>query len=271
MVSENNDDRILEISGSLLKGKKGIILGVANKMSIAWAIAKICHNHDADIALTYQNSILQDRIYPLAEDINCDAVYECNVKDEESMDRLFDEITGKWGKLDFLVHSIAYADKSELRGRYIDTSRENFLNSLDISCYSFTYLSRKAAKLMTNGGSMITLSYYGAEKVIPSYNVMGVAKAALEASVRYIAADLGPKNIRVNTISAGPIRTLASSGISDFKSMLSIHSQSSPLQRNTSQFDVAGAALYLLSDLAAGVTGQVHYVDCGYNIMGITS
>ncbi|KJV55711.1 enoyl-[acyl-carrier-protein] reductase [Orientia chuto str. Dubai] len=253
---------------ALLTGKKGIILGVANTMSIAWKIAQLCHAHEAEIAITYQDDRLKTRINPLAEATNC-SIFKCDVKEITSIDELFDKLATKWGNLDFLVHSIAYTDKEAFRKQYIDTSRENFLNTLDISCYSFTYLSKKAAALMKHGGSILTLSYYGSQKVIPSYNVMGVAKAALEASVRYIAADLGSKNIRVNAISAGPIRTLSASVIGDFRTILNTYQSSAPLRRNITQSDVANTVLYLISDLSNSVTGQIHYVDCGYSIMGI--
>jgi len=258
-----------EIQNGLLKGKKGIITGVANNLSISWAIAQLAKLHGAELALTYQGEALQKRAAPLAEEIGCELLLECNVTDESSMDNLFDTVKQKWGKIDFLVHAIAFADKEELRGRYIETSLTNFLNSMNISCYSLTALAKRAEPLMTEGGSIITLTYYGAEKVIPCYNVMGLAKAALETSVKYLANDLGPNNIRMNAISAGPIRTLAASGIGDFKSMLKIHAETSPLKRNTTQQDVAGAALYLLSNLSSGVTGEIHYVDSGYNIMGM--
>lgn len=254
----------------LLEGKKGIITGVANNLSISWAIAQMVKAHGADIAMTYQGDILKKRVIPLAQEIGCDFVVPCDVTDKESVSNLFDSVNKKWGKLDFIVHSIAFADKNELRGRYIDTSLDNFLNSMNISCYSLTELSRQAEPLMKDGGSILTLSYYGAEKVIPYYNVMGIAKSALETSVKYLAHDMGSGDIRVNAISAGPIKTLASSGIGDFKSMLSLHSETSPLKRNTTQEDVAGAALYLISDLSSGVTGEIHYVDSGYNIMGMS-
>ncbi len=259
------------ISTKLLTGKKGIITGVANKLSISWAIAQLAKQHGAEIALTYQGEVLEKRVMPLAEEIGCDFVEECDVTNEGSMDSLFAKVSKKWGKIDFIIHGIAFADKNELRGRYIDTSLPNFLNSMNISCYSLTALSKRAEPLMQNGGSIITLSYYGSEKVIPYYNVMGLAKSALETSVKYLAHDMGPSNIRVNAISAGPIKTLAASGIGDFKSMLKMHEKSSPLKRNTTQQDVAGAAIYLLSDLANGVTGEIHYVDSGYNIMGMSS
>lgn len=255
----------------LLQGKKGIITGVANNLSISWAIAQLATSHGAEIMLTYQGEVLEKRVMPLAAEIGCDFVVECDVTKEESMDNLFKEVQKKWGKIDFLIHSIGFADKDELRGRYIDTSLENFLNSMNISCYSLTALAKRAEPLMTEGGSILTLTYYGAEKVIPYYNVMGLNKAALETSVKYLAHDMGVGNIRVNAISAGPIRTLAASGIGDFKSMLKIHAESSPLKRNTTQEDVAGAAVYFLSDLSKGVTGEIHYVDAGYNIMGMNA
>lgn len=259
-----------EIQNGLLKGKKGIITGVANNLSISWAIAQAARAHGAEIALTYQSEVLKKRIMPLAEELSCDFVAECDVTNPASINTLFDETEKRFGKLDFLVHGIAFSDKEELRGRYIDTSLANFLNAMNISCYSLTALAKKAENLMSEGGSIVTLTYYGAEKVIPSYNVMGLAKAALEASVKYLANDMGASNIRVNAVSAGPIRTLASSGIGDFRSMLDIHATVSPLKRNTTQQDVAGAAIYLLSNLSSGVTGEIHYVDSGYNIMGIT-
>ena len=256
-------------STKLLTGKKGIITGVANNLSISWAIAQIAKAHGADIALTYQGEILEKRVSPLAKEIGADFIYECDVTNQQSMDKLFEFTKKKWGKIDFLIHGIAFADKEELKGRYIDTSLPNFLNSMNISCYSLTALAKRAEPLMSEGGSIITLTYYGAEKVIPNYNVMGLAKSALETSVKYLAYDMGQNNIRVNAISAGPIRTLAASGIGDFKSMLRMHESTSPLRRNTTQQDVAGAALYLMSDLANGVTGEIHYVDSGYNIMGM--
>ncbi|MDC0865164.1 enoyl-ACP reductase [Rickettsiaceae bacterium] len=254
----------------LLEGKKGIITGVANKLSISWAIAQIVKAHGADVALTYQGEVLEKRVFPLAEEIGCDFVQECDVTNEESVDKLFESVNKRWGKLDFILHGIAFADKDELRGRYIDTSLQNFLNSMNISCYSLTSLAKRAEPLMKDGGSILTLTYYGAEKVVPFYNVMGLAKSALETSVKYLAHDMGENNIRVNAISAGPIRTLAASGINDFKTMLNSHASTSPLRRNTTQQDVAGAALYLLSELSNGVTGEIHYVDSGYNIMGMS-
>jgi enoyl-[acyl-carrier protein] reductase I len=258
------------LTGNLLKGKKGLIMGIANNMSIAWAIAQLATAHGAELAFTYQGEVLEKRIMPLAAEVGCDTVIQCDVTNEESMDELFKTLEKKWGKIDFLVHSIAFADRNELTGRYIETSLPNFLNSMNVSCYSLTALAKRVEPLMTDGGSIIALTYHGAQKVVPYYNVMGVAKAALECSVRYLADDMGPNNIRVNAISAGPIRTLAASGIGDFKSMLKLHEATSPLKRNTTQQDVAGSAIYLLSGLSNGVTGEIHYVDSGYSIMGMS-
>ncbi len=260
----------MEATAKLLQGKKGIVTGVANNLSISWAIAQLAKEHGAEIALTYQGEILEKRVMPLSEELGCSFIQECDVTNDASMDKLFEVAKEKWGKIDFIIHAIAFADKDELRGRYIDTSLNNFLNSMNISCYSLTALAKRAEPLMSDGGSIITLSYYGAEKVIPFYNVMGLAKSALETSVKYLANDMGPNNIRVNSISAGPIRTLAASGIGDFKSMFKAHANTAPLKRNTTQQDVAGAALYLLSDLSSGVTGENHHVDSGYNIMGMS-
>lgn len=252
----------------LLQGKKGLITGIANNMSISWAIAQSAHKHGAKLALTYQSEILEKRVKPLAEEIDCDFVSELDVTNPKSISNLFADIKEKWGNFDFLLHGMAFSDRNELKGRYIDTSLGNFNNSLHISCYSLVELAREAEKLMNDSGSIVTLSYYGAEKVIPNYNVMGIAKAALEASVRYLANDMGSNNIRVNAISAGPIKTLSGSVIGDFNTMLKSHAATAPLKRNTFQQDVAGAAVYLFSELASGVTGEIHYVDCGYNIMG---
>ncbi|WP_341757084.1 MULTISPECIES: enoyl-ACP reductase [unclassified Candidatus Tisiphia] len=249
----------------LLDGKKGLITGVANNLSISWAIAQMVKEHGADLALTYQGEMLEKRVRPLAEEIGCNFVVPCDVTSEESLDNLFKIIEQKWGKLDFLVHSIAFSDRNELKGRYIDTTLPNFLNSMNISCYSLTAMAKRAEPLMKDGGSILTLTYYGSQKVVRNYNVMGPAKAALECSVKYLATDMGSNNIRVNAISAGPIKTLASSGISDFKTMLASHEATSPLRRNISSSDVAGAALYLLSNLSSGVTGEMHYVDGGFN------
>lgn len=259
-----------EFNGNLLKGKRGLITGIANNMSICWAIAKLAAQHGAELAFTYQGEVLEKRIKPLAAEINCDFVHPCDVSSEESIDDLFTALSNKWDNLDFIIHGIAFADRNELKGRYLDTSLENFKNSMHISCFSFNSLLKRAENLMSNGGSAITLTYHGAQKVMPNYNVMGIAKAALEASTKYLASDLGSKNIRVNAISAGPIKTLASSGIGDFKTILDIYKQSAPLKRNITQDDVAGMTLFLLSDLSKGVTGGIHYVDGGYNIMGLS-
>ncbi len=254
---------------SLMSNKKGLIMGVANDKSISWGIAKQLANHGADLAFTYQGPIMEKRVVPLAESVNSSLVLPCDVTDSQSIDNVFAELKKHWGTIDFMVHAIAFSDKEELKGRYADTSRDNFLRTMDISCYSFTYLCQHAAKLMPNGGSLLTLTYYGAEKVIPHYNVMGVAKAALEASVRYLAADLGIQNIRVNAISAGPIKTLASSGIGDFRHILKWNEYNSPLRRNVSIDEVGSSGLYLLSDLSTGVSGEVHHVDCGYHAIGM--
>ena len=256
-------------SHGLMAGKRGLIMGVANDRSIAWGIANTAHQHGAELAFTYQGDALAKRVVPLAESVGSKVVVPCDVTDDASIDKVFETVRETWGGLDFLVHAIAYADKEELKGKYVNTSRENFVRSLDISCYSFTALAQRAAALMNGGGSMLTLTYYGAERVMPHYNVMGVAKAALEASVRYLAADLGQDNIRVNAISAGPIKTLAASGIGDFRYILKWNEYNSPLRRNVTLEQVGGAALYLLSDLATGVTGEVHHVDCGYHTVGM--
>ena len=256
-------------TGNLMAGKRGLVMGVANNRSIAWGIAKACAAQGAEIALTYQGDALKKRVEPLAAELGSSVVLPCDVTDAASMDAVFEHLAKTWGRLDFLVHAIAFADKNELDGRYVDTSEKNFTQSLLISCYSFTALARRAEPLMTNGGSMVTLTYYGAEKVMPHYNVMGVAKAALEASVRYLAADLGKNNIRVNAISAGPIKTLAASGISDFRYILRWNEYNSPLRRTVTIEDVGGAGVYLLSDLSRGVTGEIHHVDSGYHVQGM--
>ncbi len=256
-------------TGTLMAGKRGLIMGVANNRSIAWGIAQACAAQGAEIAFTYQGDALKKRVEPLAKELGSELVLACDVTDKASMDAVFAAIKEKWGRLDFLVHAIAYADKNELDGRYVDTSEENFTKSLLISCYSFTALAQRAEKLMTDGGSLVTLTYYGAEKVMPHYNVMGVAKAALEASVRYLASDLGKNNIRVNAISAGPIKTLAASGISDFRYILRWNEYNSPMRRTVTIEDVGGAGVYLLSDLSRGVTGEVHHVDSGYHVQGM--
>ncbi|MBL94659.1 MAG: Enoyl-[acyl-carrier-protein] reductase [NADH] FabI [Alphaproteobacteria bacterium MarineAlpha3_Bin5] len=253
----------------LMRGKRGLVMGVANDRSIAWGIAKTVHDNGGELAFTYQGDALFKRVKPLANSVGTDIVIPCDVTDPRSINQVFDSIQNSWGNLDFLVHAIAFSDKEELKGAYIDTSAENFQNTLMISCYSFTALCRKARNLMDNGGSILTLTYSGAERVMPHYNVMGVAKAALETSVRYLAEDLGKENIRVNALSAGPMKTLAASGIGDFRYILKWNEHNSPLRRTVNLLDVGGAATYLLSDLASGVTGEVHHVDCGYNIVGM--
>ncbi len=261
--------RFMSENGKLMAGKRGLVLGVANNRSIAWGICKACHAQGAEMALTYQGDALKKRVVPLAESIGSTLILPCDVTDTASLDAVFDEIKKAWGELDFVVHAIAFSDKDELDGRYVDTTEDNFEKTLSISCYSFTAIAQRAEKLMSEGGSMLTLTYYGAEKVMPHYNVMGVAKAALEASVRYLAADLGRNGIRVNAISAGPIKTLAASGISDFRYILKWNEYNSPLRRTVSTDDVGGAAMYLLSDLSSGVTGEVHHVDAGYHVVGM--
>jgi enoyl-[acyl-carrier protein] reductase I len=256
-------------AGTLMKGKRGLIMGVANNRSIAWGIAKAVAAQGAEVALTYQGDALKKRVIPLAAELGSDVVLPCDVTDPASMDAVFAALKDKWGQLDFLVHAIAYADKAELDGRYVDTSEKNFTQSMLISCYSFTALANRAEKLMTKGGSMLTLSYYGAEKVMPHYNVMGVAKAALEASVRYLAADLGKQAIRVNAISAGPIKTLAASGISDFRYILKWNEYNSALRRTVTIEEVGMSGMYLLSDLGRAVTGEIHHVDAGYHVQGM--
>ncbi len=255
--------------GSLMAGKRGMIMGVANERSLAWGIASACAAQGAELAFTYQGEPLEKRVRPLAASVGSELVLACDATDDASMDAAFATVTARWSRLDFLVHAIGYADKLFLRGRYVDTPRAAFLQAMDISCYSFVAVAKRAAAMMRPGGSMLTLTYIGAERVTPHYNVMGVAKAALEASVRYLAADLGAMNIRVNAISAGPIKTLAASGIGDFRYFLRWNQYNSPLQRNVSIEDVGGAALYLLSSLSSGVTGEVHHVDCGYHIVGM--
>ena len=254
---------------SLMAGKRGLIMGVANDRSIAWGIAKAAADHGAELAFTYQGEALAKRVRPLAESVGSDFLMSCDVADDDSLAAVFAALEQRWGRLDFLVHAIAYSDKEELKGLYLDASPRNFTMSMDISCYSFTAVCRHAEKLMTDGGSIVTLTYYGAEKVVPHYNVMGVAKAALEASVKYLAADLGAAGIRVNAVSAGPIKTLAASGIGDFRYILKWNEYNSPLRRNVSIDEVGGAGLYLLSDLGAGVSGEVHHVDCGYHVVGM--
>ncbi|MBV7379363.1 enoyl-ACP reductase FabI [Maritimibacter dapengensis] len=257
------------MSNGLMQGKRGLIMGLANDKSIAWGIAQACHEAGAELAFSYQGDMMKKRVLPLAEQLGSQFVIPCDVMDEASTDALFATLEKEWGSLDFVVHAIGFSDKSELRGRYVDTSRENFKNTMDVSVYSFTSVARRAAALMPNGGAMLTLTYYGAEQVMPHYNVMGVAKAALEASVRYLAEDLGKDGIRVNSISAGPIKTLAASGIGDFRYILKWNEMNSPLRRNVTIQDVGKSALYLLSDLGSGVTGETHHVDAGYHVVGM--
>jgi enoyl-[acyl-carrier protein] reductase I len=254
-----------------LKNKKGLIMGVANDKSIAWGIAQQCAKYGADLAFTYQNEMLLKRLEPLAKSVGSDTLIHCEADKDGSIQETFKQIEEKWGRLDFFVHGVAFADKNELRGKYVMTSKENFLNSLNISCYSFTESCKYCYDLMDEGGSIITLTYYGAEQVMPHYNVMGVAKSALEASVKYLAVDMGDKNIRVNAISAGPIKTLAASGIGDFRFILRWNELNAPLKRNVSQEEVGTTGVYLLSDLSSGVTGEIHHVDCGYHTVGMVA
>ncbi|MCH8684912.1 enoyl-ACP reductase FabI [Pedomonas mirosovicensis] len=253
----------------LMAGKRGLIMGVANDRSLAWGITQALAAQGAELAFSYQGEALERRVRPLAESVGSDFLISCDVSDMASIDAAFDAIKERWGTLDFVVHAIGYSNKEELRGRYVDTTLDNFLMTMNISVYSFTAVAKRAEELMPNGGSLLTLSYYGAEKVVPHYNVMGVAKSALETSVKYLAMDMGPKKVRVNAISAGPIKTLAASGIGDFRYILKWNELNSPLRRNVTIEDVGGAGLYLLSDLSAGVTGEIHHVDAGYNIIGM--
>ncbi len=253
----------------LMQGKRGLIMGLANDKSIAWGIAKALGDAGAELAFSYQGEALKRRVDPLAAQVGSDFVLECDVSDEGSIDQLFTELQKRWDSVDFVVHAIGFSDKDQLRGRYADTTRDNFLMTMDISVYSFTAVARRAAAMMPNGGSLLTMTYYGAERVMPHYNVMGVAKAALEASVRYLAEDLGKDGIRVNSISAGPIKTLAASGIGDFRYILKWNELNSPLRRNVNQEEVGKSALYLLSDLGSGVTGETHHVDAGYHVVGM--
>lgn len=259
----------MQPTGTLMAGKRGLITGVANDRSIAWGIAKTVAAQGGEIAFTYQGDALKKRVLPLAESLDSDIILPCDVTEPESVDAVFDTLKERWGKIDFLVHAIAYSDKTQLKGRYIDTTADNFARTMLISCYSFTAMARRAEALMKDGGSMITLSYIGAEKMIPHYNVMGVAKAALEASVKYLAVDLGRSNIRVNALSAGPIKTLAASGVGDFRYILKWAELNSPLRRNVTIEEVGGSATFLLSDLASGVTGELLHVDSGYHVMGM--
>ena len=253
----------------LMAGKRGLIMGVANDRSLAWGIAQQLHKQGAEIAFTYLGDALKKRVIPLAESIGSTVILPCNVSDETEVKAVFDSLKDIWGTIDFVVHAIGFSDKNELKGKYLDTSRENFLMTMDISCYSLTAIAREAAPLMTNGGSILTLTYYGSEKVMPHYNVMGPAKAALEASVRYLAVDLGGDKIRVNALSAGPVKTLAASGIGDFRYILKWNEHNAPLKRNINLDEVGKAGLYLLSDLSSGVTGENHHVDCGYHVVGM--
>ena len=257
------------MSTMLMSGKRGLIMGLANDKSIAWGIAKACAAQGAELAFSYQGDALKKRVVPLAAELGSDIVLECDVSEQASLDALFAELDRVWGRLDFVVHAIGFSDKSELRGRYVDTSPDNFRMTMDISVYSFTAVVQRAARMMPAGGSCLTLTYYGAEKVMPHYNVMGVAKAALEASVMYLAEDLGKDGIRVNAISAGPIKTLAASGIGDFRYIMKWNEYNSPLRRNVTQEEVGKAALYLLSDLGSGTTGETLHVDAGYHVVGM--
>lgn len=268
-MSDATTNARIAAKGSLMAGKRGLIMGVANNRSIAWGIAKACADQGAEIAFTYQGEALQKRVVPLAESVGSKHILPCDVTEQGSIDALFETLRKDWGKIDFFVHAIAYSNKDELDGRYVDTTLDNFTASMAISCYSFVALCQRAEKLMTDGGSIVTLTYYGSEKVIPHYNVMGVAKAALEASVRYLAVDLGRNNIRVNAVSAGPIKTLAASGIGDFRYILKWNELNSPLKRTVTIEEVGNTALYLLSDLGSGVTGEVHHVDAGYHVVGM--
>ena len=252
-----------------MKGKRGLIMGLANDRSLAWGIARALSDQSAELAFSYQGEALERRVRPLAGELGSDFLFDCDVADMAALDTAFAQIAKAWGTLDFVVHAIGFSDKNELRGGYVETSLENFLMTMNISVYSFVAVAQRARAMMPNGGSLLTLSYYGAEKVIPHYNVMGVAKAALETSVKYLAADLGPEGIRVNAISAGPIKTLAASGIGDFRYIMKWNEYNSPLRRNVTIEDVGGAGLYLLSDLASGVTGEIHHVDAGYNVVGM--
>jgi enoyl-[acyl-carrier protein] reductase I len=253
----------------LMQGKRGLIMGLANDRSLAWGIAKALHAQGAEMAFSYQGEALERRVKPLAAEVGSDFLIDCDVSDMAALDRTFDVLKERWETIDFVVHAIGFSDKNELRGLFVDTSLENFAMTMNISAYSFVAVTKRARAMMPNGGSILTLTYYGAEKVIPHYNVMGVAKAALEASVKYLAMDLGPENIRVNAISAGPIKTLAASGIGDFRYILKWNEYNSPLRRNVTIEDVGGAGVYFLSDLASGVTGEIHHVDGGYNVIGM--
>ncbi len=268
----DNDKEITELAiptGNLLKGKKGLVMGLANSKSLAWGISQYAAAQGAELAFTYQGDALKKRVEPLAESLGSTIVLPCDVTDTNSIDEVFNSLEKIWGNIDFVVHAIAYSDKNQLTGKYLDTTLDNFLLTMNISCFSFTYIAKKAETIMNPGGSLITLTYAGSERVMPHYNVMGVAKAALECSVKYLAADLGGKNIRVNAISAGPVKTLAASGIGDFRYILKWNEYNSPLKRNTNLNDVGGAALFLLSELGSGTTGEVLHVDSGYHVVGM--
>jgi enoyl-[acyl-carrier protein] reductase I len=252
-----------------MEGKRGLIMGLANDRSLAWGIARALASEGAELAFSYQGEALEKRVRPLAAELGSDMLVDCDVSSMDALDATFEQIGREWGSIDFVVHAIGFSDKNELRGKFVDTSVDNFLMTMNISVYSFVAVAQRARRLMTNGGSLLTLTYYGAEKVIPHYNVMGVAKAALDASVKYLAMDLGPENIRVNAISAGPIKTLAASGIGDFRYIMKWNELNSPLRRNVTIEDVGGAGLYLASDLSSGVTGEIHHVDAGYNVVGM--
>jgi len=254
---------------SLMSDKKGLIMGVANNRSIAWAIAQQLHAHGAQLAFTFQGEALQKRVTPLAESVQSNIILPCDVTSDRDIESVFQSLEREWGQIDFVLHAIGFSDREELKGKYVNTSCKNFLNSMDISCYSFTAVCQHASRLMPQGGSLLTMTYYGAEKVMPHYNVMGIAKAALESSVRYLAMDLGGQNIRVNGMSAGPIKTLAASGIGDFHYILKWNQYNAPLKRNVTLEEVGKAGLYLLSDLSSGITGEIHHVDCGYHVVGM--
>jgi enoyl-[acyl-carrier protein] reductase I len=271
IVGTRMSEKDIIAPGPLMAGKRGLVMGVANDRSIAWGIASALVRHGAKLAFTYQGDAFGRRAVPLAESVNSEVIVSCDVNDLASVDNVFGEIDKKWGGLDFVVHALAFSDRRELMGRYSDTTRDNFTNTMVISCFSFTEIAKRAAPLMKDGGSLLTLTYGGSQRVVPSYNVMGVAKAALEASVRYLAADFGPQGIRVNALSAGPMRTLAGAAISDARVIFNFQGESAPLKRTPTLSEVGGSALYLLSDLSGGVTGEVHYVDCGYNVVSMPS
>jgi len=253
----------------MIKGKKGIVIGIANDHSIAWGIAKQLHASGAELAITYQNNTLLKRVKPLADKVNSDVLVECDVNNEDHLQNTFTQIKKRFGTIDFIIHAVAYSDKTELNGRYIDTSKDNFINSLSISCYSFTRIAKIFQQIINPGGSLVTLSFYGASKVMPNYNVMGVAKAALETSVKYLSVDLGDQDVRVNAISAGPMRTLAGAAIANARDVFNYSSANSPLKRNVNLYELGNSALYLVSDLSSAITGEIHYVDCGFNIVGM--